>query len=96
MKTGIVPQFSNAVRQLIDIGLIPENCTRFELIIDAKDAIRAKCEFVVTEEQLGQIATAFKDSPDEAREIIRTIDVGVGYSVGHPQFERIPNLRFDV
>lgn len=94
---AITPQTSNALRELINIGLIPAQCTRFELVIDAKDAIRAKVEFLVTEEKLQQIADAFKRNPEEAAQIIRTATVSTlsaDHSVGNLGMEKIPDLVF--
>lgn len=92
-RTSITPQSSRAVMSLVRSGLIPDNCSHFELILDAKDCIRAKCEFIVSEDQMEKIAAALKDNPDEVERILRSATV-ISYRVGHQEFERIPNLEF--
>ena len=92
---AIKPQNSKAVAELIEIGLLPAACTRFELVIDAKDAIRAKCEFIVTEEQMVAISEAFARNPDEVAQILRTGSIKVAdFRVGHREMEKIPELVF--
>lgn len=92
---AIKPTRSKAVAELIEIGLIPAECTRFELVLDAKDVIRAKCEFNVTEEQMGKIRDAFTRNPEEISQMLRTGTIKVaGYRVGHDEMERIPELVF--
>lgn len=69
---ALVPHASKAVRALIEAGIVPEMCTRFELKIAANEVIRAKCEFLLSEEQMEKIATALRDHPEEAKAIART------------------------
>lgn len=92
---AIKPQCSKAVAELIEIGFLPSECTRFELVIDAKDVIRAKCEFNVTEEQMQVLVDALKRNPEEVADMLRTAEIKVAdYRVGHREMERIPDLRF--
>jgi hypothetical protein len=86
---AITPRRSKAVNKLIKLGLIPAECTRFELVLDARDVIRARCEFFVNEEQMQQIADAFKANPGEAARIIKTGLVGLGPTIGAE-----PNVQF--
>lgn len=92
---AIKPQCSKAVAELIEIGFLPSECTRFELVIDAKDVIRAKCEFNVTEEQMVTIAAAFARNPEEVAQMLRTGSIKVAdFRVGHREMERVPELMF--
>jgi hypothetical protein len=95
---AIKPQDSNAVKKLIEIGILPPDCTRFELVIDAKDVIRAKCEFFVSEEALHEIAAVFEQNPDEAMRIARSMMVTArtDYCVGKRETDNIPRLIFDL
>jgi hypothetical protein len=89
---AITPVRSKAVKQLIDIGLIPAECTRFELILDAKEAIRAKCEFFVSEDALQKIADALASNPEEVTQIIKTATVRPGLNEDqrtNPGLERL-------
>lgn len=92
---AIKPQSSRAIRQLISLGLIPSECTHFELVLDAQEAIRATCTFHVTEEQMQMIADAYAANPEEVVQMIRTASIKTaGYRVGHLEMERIPDLEF--
>lgn len=89
---AITPVKSKAVKKLIEIGLIPQECTRFELILDAKEAIQAKCEFFVSEEGMQKIADAFASSPEEVMQIIKTARVRPGLNEDqrtNPELERL-------
>ena len=92
-RVGITPQNSQAIKQLIALGVIPQECTHFELILDPKEAIRAKCEFLVSEETMQKIADAFSRNPEEAAQILRTAKVSA-HVVGRRQMEQIPDLVF--
>lgn len=82
---------------MIDAGIIPKECTRFELVFDAKDAIRAKCEFLVTEEQLEVVAAALVRDPLEAARYIRTALVGMGPTIGGKRDrEFLPAIKFNI
>jgi hypothetical protein len=93
---AIRPQDSKAVKKLIEIGILPPDCTRFELVIDANAAIRAKCEFFVSEESLQEIATAFEENPEEARRILTSsiVTARTDYCVGKAETDNIPRLIF--
>lgn len=96
-SNAIRPQNSQAVKRLIELGILPEECTRFELILDAKDAIRAKCEFFVSEESMQEIAKAFEENPEEARKILTTSIVAsrTDYCVGKAETDNLPRLIFN-
>lgn len=95
---AIRPQDSQAVRKLIELGILPPDCTRFELVIDAKDAIRAKCEFFVSEEALQEIAAVFEQHPEEARRIFTSaiVTARTDYCVGKAETNNIPRLYFEL
>jgi hypothetical protein len=82
---------SNAVRRLIELGVIPPECVRFELIFDVGDVIRATCTFNVTEDQLEKIAQAYEENPDDAAGIIREF-VRPGKGIGSAPEARIPEF----
>lgn len=69
----VVGNRSAVIRRLIDVGVIPAECTRFELVCAVNEPIRATCTFNVNEEQLEQIAKAYEEYPEEAAAIIREI-----------------------
>lgn len=64
---------SKVVKRLIDAGLIPAECTRFELVFQVNSPVRATCTFNVTEEHLEEIAKAYEEHPEEAASIVRDI-----------------------
>lgn len=70
---AFMPQHSKVVKRLIEVGLIPAECVRFELVMEVSQVVRATCTFNVTEDQLAQIAKAYEDYPEEAAGMIREI-----------------------
>lgn len=94
---AITPRESKAVKAMIDAGIIPAECTRFELVLDAKDAIRARCEFFVTEEQLEVVAAELRRDPLEAARFIRTALVGMGPTLGgRRDTQFLPAIEFKI
>ena len=61
------------IKDLIDAGVIPAQCTRFTLEASVKDAITIKSECFATEEQVRMIADALLSNPEAARDIARSI-----------------------
>lgn len=64
---------SKVIKRLIEVGLIPAECTRFELLFAVNAPVRATCTFNVTEDQVEEIAKAYEEYPEEAAGIIREI-----------------------
>lgn len=83
-SSALTPVGSKAVRELIDVGLIPRECTRFELLLDRREAIQATCTFFVSEEQLQKFADVMKSIPEEASQILRQ-----GQAIVLPMNERM-------
>lgn len=64
---------SQIVLDLFKTGLIPQNCKRFELVIEENSTIRMRLDIYVEEAQLRKLADALRDNPKEAEELARTI-----------------------
>jgi hypothetical protein len=67
----ILPRGSKAVKRLIEIGLVPKLCSRFELTLDRNEAIQAVVTYFVTEEQMDAIANVFSENREEIPKIKR-------------------------
>jgi hypothetical protein len=61
------------IKQLIDAGVIPQECTRFSFEANVKDVMRITAECFATGEQVKAIADALMSNPQVAKEIARTI-----------------------
>jgi hypothetical protein len=81
---ALTPVASKAVRELIDVGLIPAECTHFELILDRNNAIQAKATYFVSEADLQKVADAFKRHPEEVGQIMRSQEVRA-YGINEPR-----------
>jgi hypothetical protein len=73
----MTPHNSKAIQEMIAVGVIPQNCQKFEMLSDAEGAVLFKYEVFATEEQVQQIADALKRNPEEAQRITRTVLFGV-------------------
>lgn len=62
-------QTSKAIKELIDAGVIPKDCRRFELICTTSSPILLRYEVNATPEQVQRIADALIRNPEEARAI---------------------------
>lgn len=62
---------SPAVKALIEAGIIPRLCKKFELIIEVGQPIRLIAETLVTEEKFRELADILKDYPEEAAKFAR-------------------------
>lgn len=67
------PNNSKAIKALIEAGIIPQECRRFELIAEPNQFVTMRYEVHVTEEQMQQIADALIASPDEAKRVVAAI-----------------------
>lgn len=57
------------MRRLIDVGIVPQLCTKFSLTANVNEPMRMTSECFVTEEQFRLIADALIDNPEEAKRI---------------------------
>jgi len=71
--SAVFPPASKLVKALLDAGIIPAQCTRFDLHISFDDVIRATYEVIVSEEQFEKIAATLKDNPEEAKAFARAL-----------------------
>ncbi len=62
---------SKIVAELIEAGIIPRHCSKWEMVADVKDAVRIRSEVFVTEEQYRQIADALLRNKTEARAAVQ-------------------------
>jgi len=62
-----------AVRKLVEEGVLPRGCFRFELIGDAGEVVKLVTHCYITEQQFRKIADAFMGSRERAREIAELI-----------------------
>jgi hypothetical protein len=85
MSNAVASTGSKIIKSLIADGIVPPMCTRFELSAAVHEVVRIKCEFFVSEEQFEKIATAFRDNPDEAKAMARTLLIQRKGAVGNPQ-----------
>lgn len=69
----ITPNQSKAIQRLIEAGIVPANCTRWKLISDVNDVIRARMEILVDEPTLQKIADALIENEEEAKQIVRDV-----------------------
>lgn len=60
---------SQIVKELIGAGIIPPNCTRWELVADMHSAVALRFEVLVTQEQYDRIGGAILHNPEEAKSI---------------------------
>ena len=67
-----IPQGSKAIKQLSAAGIIPPECTRFELLAEVNKAVRLRYEVFASEEQVQQIADVLERNPEEALEMARS------------------------
>jgi hypothetical protein len=68
--TTLMPCGSAVIQKLLAAGIIPKNCTSFELVVKVNEPVRARCEVFVTEEQTAAILEALNENKDEAKRII--------------------------
>jgi hypothetical protein len=61
---------SKLVKALTDAGIVPAECSRFELVLDTKEPVRAKCEFNVTSDQMEVIVAALKQEHEDGKRVI--------------------------
>lgn len=80
----VVAHMSSIVKGLIAAGVVPANCTRFNLSIAVGEVVRISCDFFVSEEQFQQIATAFSDNPEEAKAIARRLFIRRQEALSNP------------
>jgi hypothetical protein len=60
-----------AVAALIEAGIIPRLCKKFELIIEVGQPIRVVAETLVAEEKFRELADVLRDYPEEAAKFAR-------------------------
>ena len=68
-----VSNTSKAIKELIEAGVIPQECRRFELVAEPMKPVIMRYEVMATEEQMQKIADALIRNPEDAREIVRVI-----------------------
>lgn len=64
-------QDSKLVKQLIAVGVIPKQCTRFELVMEVNQPIRIRMEVYASPEDTERIAEALEAHPDEVAEMVQ-------------------------
>lgn len=79
---------SKAVRRLIDSGIIPPNCRKAILKLEAQSVITLELELFVSKEQFDEIANALIDNADEANRLARSVVFINGA-------ERTPEIHLD-
>lgn len=57
------------MKRMIDVGIVPQLCTKFSLTANVNEPIRMTSECFVTEAQFRLIADALVDNPEEAKRI---------------------------
>ena len=62
---------SKAVKQLIDCGVIPQECKSFTLHLEVNKAVTAEFEVYLSEAQLQSIADALRDNPSEVEGMVK-------------------------
>lgn len=61
------------IRELIEAGIIPKNCSKFSLIIDAASVVTVRSEVFIEEEDFRKIADALLRSDEEGRQLAAEI-----------------------
>ena len=64
---------SKVVDELTASGVIPKNCRKFELIIEAGGVVLIREELFATIEQVQQIKEVLERNPEEAREFAKSL-----------------------
>src|SRR5712692_871137 len=73
MSTNAVSVYSNIVRRLIENGIIPPQCRRWELLFEVGHVFLMRSEVFVTSEQLEVIEKVLNEFPNEAQSFARTV-----------------------
>jgi hypothetical protein len=68
-KSAVIPNNSPIVERLIETGIIPKLCAKFELTVSVNEPLRITSECFVTEAQFREIADALLENPEEAKRI---------------------------
>jgi len=68
---AISPHGLKSIEKLIEAGLIPQECTKFEVMVAVGQPVRIRSEAFVTKEQMDALVAALTESPEAAREYAR-------------------------
>lgn len=69
----LYPQGSQVIRALIDMGIVPSECRRFELIADADEPVLFRYEIRPSAEQMQILLDTLQQHPEELSRVAKKL-----------------------
>ena len=70
---AFLPHHSEAVRRLIEAGIIPHDCTRFELFAAVGEVVAIRTESYLSHEDFELLSKVLAEHPEEAARMARSM-----------------------